>query len=240
MTETRYHHQPNTFEIHATVMHSTIDDKGYALVLDRSLFYPQGGGQPADRGFITVNQQTYTVHDVRKVAEHIHHYVNENITERLDHMPAHIRVDQKMRLLHAKYHTAGYLLAHIVADISSLKAVKGHHFPNEAYITFEGHEDNLSSLIAKAQSHAEKAIYRNASVMCTSYPVDAIDQLDYPLPASATFTTSQQTVRVCCIQGYAPVPCGGMHIHALQQLQSFAIHKHSRKKGLIKLHYKVD
>jgi Ser-tRNA(Ala) deacylase AlaX len=42
------------FEDHASVVASNKDEFGYFLVLNQTIFYPQGGGQPSDQGLIEV------------------------------------------------------------------------------------------------------------------------------------------------------------------------------------------
>nr|AFK37627.1 unknown [Lotus japonicus] len=52
------------------------DDGRHALILDRTIFYPQGGGQPADTGFICIEGSDikFVVHDVRSKDGIVFHY----------------------------------------------------------------------------------------------------------------------------------------------------------------------
>ena len=52
-----------------------IATEGNAVALDRTAFYPGGGGQPPDRGFFYAGEKTWQVVTVRKVAEEIWHEV---------------------------------------------------------------------------------------------------------------------------------------------------------------------
>ena len=52
MTELMYTKYPDLFELSAQVTEQGSDAKGMYLVLNQSLFYPQGGGQSADQGKI--------------------------------------------------------------------------------------------------------------------------------------------------------------------------------------------
>ena len=52
MTEKLYFNDSHLAEFEATVLSCTQDKKGYAVVLDRSAFFPEGGGQLSDTGFI--------------------------------------------------------------------------------------------------------------------------------------------------------------------------------------------
>ena len=59
MTEKYYYEKPYLKELEATV--TSICKKG--LILDRTISYPEGGGQPGDRGFINGIPYSDTIHD---------------------------------------------------------------------------------------------------------------------------------------------------------------------------------
>ena len=52
MTEKLYFNDSHLAEFEATVLSCTEDKKGYAVVLDKSAFFPEGGGQLSDSGSI--------------------------------------------------------------------------------------------------------------------------------------------------------------------------------------------
>ena len=61
MTELMYTKHPDLFETKAQIIDHGNDSKGTYLVLNRSIFYPQGGGQPADQGEIIANHIVHKV-----------------------------------------------------------------------------------------------------------------------------------------------------------------------------------
>jgi alanyl-tRNA synthetase len=71
-TEQVYYAEPYTKEFDARVLKVTADGN---VVLDRTCFYPEGGGQPADHGFLTFYELTAEVVDVVKVGKVIVHKV---------------------------------------------------------------------------------------------------------------------------------------------------------------------
>ncbi|MGB1229555.1 MAG: hypothetical protein ACPG7U_00050 [Holosporaceae bacterium] len=237
MTQLMYATEPTLFETAATVQNSGHDTKGAYLTFDRSVFYPQGGGQPADQGNILLDHNTYFVCDVRQTDEEVRHYLTQAPPLNSQKQPVTMRIDPKRRHLNTRYHTAGHLVAAVANALSSdIKAVKGHQFPNEAYVGFEGTlldaKAFLVSLEANIQEHLAKA-----TCVVTRYleeaEVDAfIKKLPYKLP------TSKQ-LRVCDIKGISCDPCGGTHVQNLQDIGPIAITHCKSKKGKTKIGYQL-
>jgi alanyl-tRNA synthetase len=96
------------------------------VILDQTLFYPEGGGQPADLGLIRKGSKAFRVVDVQSAGKVVLHRIAE---EEAGAAVAEIRpgdaiegeVDMGRRTAHARHHTA----AHIVHD--SAKRVLGSH-----------------------------------------------------------------------------------------------------------------
>ena len=59
MTEALYHTDSYTQTFEANV--TRVDDEAHAVVLDRTAFYPGGGGQPADKGTLSANGKVYNL-----------------------------------------------------------------------------------------------------------------------------------------------------------------------------------
>lgn len=146
-----YIKHPDMTETTAQIIRCDKDQKGEYIILDRSIFYPQGGGQPADQGRIFINdKEEYKVFDVRKIENETRHYI-VNIKNDLEtkfntsflKQNIKIIIDKDRRDINSKYHTAGHLIAAVAekiskqisseVNISQIKAVKGHQFPGEAY-----------------------------------------------------------------------------------------------------------
>ena len=97
MTEKLYYRDAYLASFTARVLSSEETERGFAVVLDKTAFYPEGGGQPADRGTLG----GATVSDVREKNGEILHFcdrplpVGETVTgeldfaRRLDHMQQH-------------------------------------------------------------------------------------------------------------------------------------------------------
>ncbi len=80
------------------------------LILDRTAFYAEGGGQPFDTGALTWDGGSTKVFNVKKEAGEVRHYVRDSET------PAEVtgELDWDRRYRHMQMHTAQHLLSGIV------------------------------------------------------------------------------------------------------------------------------
>ncbi len=91
-----------------------------SIILDRTLLYPEGGGQPADHGTLEKAGTVFRVVDVQKSGDVVLHKLEKpGGLEKGDRVTG--RVDMHRRLAHARHHTA----THLVHD--SAKRVLGKH-----------------------------------------------------------------------------------------------------------------
>ncbi|HIF14485.1 MAG TPA: hypothetical protein EYQ86_03840 [Bacteroidetes bacterium] len=65
MTNLLYLDNTYLFETSAKFIELKENEKGTAIILDQTIFYPQGGGQPADTGKIILGSNEFIVTDVR-------------------------------------------------------------------------------------------------------------------------------------------------------------------------------
>ncbi|MBU4681933.1 alanyl-tRNA editing protein [Cedecea davisae] len=127
MTE-RLYYTSDVTEGCAKVVSCTADADGrYAVELDKTLFHPQGGGQPADKGWIA----DIPVEEVVQRGENVVHILSRS----LEPGEVDVRVDAVIRQQHSLWHSAGHLVGY-AGEISGWQPVKAHHWPGEGRITF--------------------------------------------------------------------------------------------------------
>jgi alanyl-tRNA synthetase len=115
-TELLFYENPFEEEFEAEVL----DVVEGAAILDRTLLYPEGGGQPADHGTLEKDGQLFQVTDVQKSGDVVLHKLAEPCClAKGDRVKG--KVDMLRRLAHARHHTA----THLVHD--SAKRVLGKH-----------------------------------------------------------------------------------------------------------------
>jgi len=98
---------------------------GYEVTLDRTVFHPQGGGQPSDIGYINEAM-------VRKV------FVKDGqtlhcVSDSIEIGPVTLQVDAQKRNLHSRLHSAGHLIGNAVESLG-LTAIRAHHWPGESRV----------------------------------------------------------------------------------------------------------
>ncbi|MBN1937379.1 MAG: alanyl-tRNA editing protein, partial [Anaerolineae bacterium] len=90
--------------------------QGGALVLDRSAFYPGGGGQPADRGVIRWNNHDYELIKIQKSGDEVLHWVETSDLYSLP--PVGVRIhglldwDHRFKLM--RTHSALHILCGVI------------------------------------------------------------------------------------------------------------------------------
>ncbi|MDO8872551.1 MAG: alanine--tRNA ligase [Methanoregula sp.] len=110
-TKKLYYEQSSDVEFEAVVL-DFFD--GYA-VTDQTLFYPEGGGQPADTGTMVSSESMVRVDDVIKVAEVILHHISGGILQRGDRVKG--MVDEERRWSLMRHHTATHVILHAAKEV---------------------------------------------------------------------------------------------------------------------------
>jgi len=223
------------------------DERGVFVVLDQTVFYPQGGGQPADHGVFLVHEKTSIVQDVRRVEGEIRHYC-ENVPEQLrvrDHVIC--LVDGPRRKLNTLYHSAGHLIGSLVEQLAPRwQAVKGHAFPGQAYVECVG-SDVAEGALTHETLAPEALNTALMGVVARALPVRAFECELNELPQGAVPvdcpTGDSTTVRVVQMGDFPPIPCGGTHVSSTGDLASdqlkVRITKCKTRDGRLRVSYEV-
>ncbi|WP_411379564.1 alanyl-tRNA editing protein [Pseudomonas sp. MPB26] len=109
------------------VLSCTPHEQQFAVILQSTIFHPQGGGQPFDTGWLGAS----TVLRVVQEADRVVHYVDRPLAPG----PVTAQVDEQRRALHTRLHSAGHLIGN-AGECLGWMPIKAHHWPGEGKITF--------------------------------------------------------------------------------------------------------
>ncbi|MQG16694.1 MAG: alanyl-tRNA editing protein [SAR202 cluster bacterium] len=133
MTDLLFHKDSYLQSTNATVI-KIVEDNG--IVLDRTVFYPGGGGQPHDLGLISIGNQDVAVTKVQTVKGEVIHWVEDNhgITTGQS-VTAEIDWDRRYTLM--RTHTALHILCGVVWRDYKAQVTGGDMQPGTARMDFE-------------------------------------------------------------------------------------------------------
>ena len=133
MTDLLFHKDSYLQSTNATVI-KIVEDNG--IVLDRTVFYPGGGGQPHDLGVISIGNKNVAVTKVQNVKGEVIHWVEDNhgITTGQS-VTAEIDWDRRYTLM--RTHTALHILCGVVWRDYKAQVTGGDMQPGTARMDFE-------------------------------------------------------------------------------------------------------
>ena len=196
---------------------------GVLVVLDKTPFYAEMGGQAADHGMLNSADCSLRVLDVKKTPKgyYVHTCVLESgIVKVGDHLTA--QVDKEYLMAIARNHTATHLLQ------AALREVLGDHVHQagsyqDAEIThfdFTHFSAVTPEELARVQKIVNDKIYESMNVTVREMPIEEAKKLG----AMALFGEKYgKVVRVVDIEGWSTEFCGGTHVKNTAQIGGFKI-----------------
>lgn len=191
------------------------------LLLAATIFYPLGGGQPGDRGTLSINGRDYPVVDTRYADDrhNIVHYLEDGDTGAIqpgDAVDMCIDWERRHRLM--RMHTS----MHLVCSLISAQATGGSVGEHESRLDF----DLQGEVVDKEQLSADL----NALV-ARSLPVSvgAISDAELDQNPELVRTMSVQpprghgTVRTISIEDTDYQPCGGTHVRNTSEIGELVV-----------------
>ncbi|PSQ27364.1 alanine--tRNA ligase [Halobacteriales archaeon QS_9_68_17] len=113
-TDRLYYEDQQGTEFEAVVLDVFEREDGYNVVLDQTMFYPEGGGQPADTGTLSSDETTAEVTDVRIEDGVVFHRTDED-PGKGDFVRGQIDVGRRRQLM--RHHTATHIVIHAARQV---------------------------------------------------------------------------------------------------------------------------
>jgi len=206
--------------------------KNVAISLEENIFYPGGGGQPPDKGYIVLEEGgPIFISKLLKIGSEV--FLILPISEEISiNTPVYAKIDWNRRYKHMRCHTA----AHVVMGAIRRK-VKNYNPAGinilddgeSVIVKFRGdwsaYEDEAKQIIKIAND----VISRDLKVITEIYGniSKAIEKYEdiYRGPRNLT-----GEIRIVAIEGWDANPCGGTHVRRLKEIGELRYVRHNEQE----------
>lgn len=198
MTEKLYYLDSHMKTFTATVLSCTEAKKGFAVTLDKTAFYPEGGGQPADHGTLGAA----TVFDVKEQGEDIVHFCDTALE-----VGAEVEgtIDWQRRIHLMQQHSGEHILSGFLHAATGCDNV-GFHMGADC-VTIDFNVPLTPEQIEEAEANANRYIWENHPIYATYPDKETLNTLPY---RSKKELTGQ--VRIVEFPGADLCACCGVHV----------------------------
>ncbi len=208
MTEKLFYQDSYLSEFHGKVLSCTSlssehsSEAKYEAVLDRTAFFPEGGGQSSDTGTLTCKEQVVQVLDVQERGEEIVHYISgyvqpgEQVKGRLDFQERYSKMQQ---------HTGEHIVSGIIYKHFGYQNV-GFHLGNDV-VTMDYDEPLTKEELVRIEYEANQAVAENIPIQVLYPTRDELEKIFYRSKKEI-----QGQVRIVQIPGYDSCACCAPHV----------------------------
>lgn len=222
MTEKLFYEDPYLTQCEAEVKDIINKDGKILVVLDKTPFYPEGGGQPSDFGEINGVKVLY----VYEEDDTVYHHVEKTVEDK----KVLCKIDFERRFDHMQQHSGEHLLSGAILKLYNGNN-KGFHL-GEDYVTVDIDIDGMTEeMLRTAEDEVNSYIYKNREI-CT-YVVSKEESKNFPMRKQINVDEDLRIVEAkdmdCC-------PCCGTHVLRTGEIGIIKIIKSERYKGMTRIY----
>jgi len=226
-TERLYYNDSHLIEFEARVIHKTERVSGWtAVTLDRTAFYPTGGGQPSDTGTIDGELVRECIDDEENGILHV-------VQGRAPEVGAVVkgRVDWPRRLDHIQQHTGQHILSQALVTLfnAPTRGFRVLHDICEIDVELSSPTDEL---IERGVELANNVIWEDREITIQTVTSEEAAQL--PLRKESS---REGELRLIEIDGFDLTPCGGTHAQRTGEVGMIVVRSWERAKGLTRIEF---
>jgi len=226
VTEKLYYADSGRLEFDAAVIRaSSLPDGRCEVVLDRTCFYPGGGGQPCDRGTLDGAR----VLDVREQEGDIVHLVSA--------APGQAKISGSVDAAHRRdfmaQHTGQHIFSQALARAGSLETVSVHFGDDDT--TIELKADSVDdSMLRDAEQIANTVIHENRRVIL--HEIDRAEVSRFPLRRTPP---DEGRLRIVEVDSYDCAACSGVHVASAGEVFLVKAVSQERIRGRVRIHLMI-
>ena len=216
MTERLYYADSKLKRFTATVTSCEVVKDGYAVTLDRTAFFPEGGGQAGDSGLIGRAR----VSDTQEKNGEITHYVNQMLTvgEVYD-----CAIDWEVRFRRMQNHSGEHIVSGLVHKKYGYNNI-GFHMGND-FVTIDFDGDLTWEQLSELEREANLAVAANHKICASFPPEEVLEKLQYRSKLELT-----ENVRIVEIEGVDICACCAPHLASTAEVGMIKILDSERRR----------
>jgi len=224
--DTLYYRDSHARAADTEILKTGSDERGFYAVARDTCFYPEGGGEPGDRG--TLNG--VRVLDTQKAGGEIRHYLERAVAAG----PCRMELDWPRRRRFMQHHTAQHILTALAEKVFNWKTISFHLGENYAVIDLEGSDftpERLAALEEAADAVVREGRPVTAEFMSRErYATEQVRSRLLP-------EDLEGDIRVVAIEGVDRNTCGGMHVSDAREIQMIRLLPPEKIKEGVRLPY---
>ncbi|MDQ1371307.1 MAG: Alanyl-tRNA editing protein [Candidatus Thermoplasmatota archaeon] len=206
---------------------ASVVERGFDyVVLDRTAFYPLGGGQPSDTGRLEWPGGQAQVREVTK-KEGVRHHLAQNPEIVPDRV--HGVVDWEKRYGHMRMHTAQHIVSGVVYDLWKARTVGNQLYHDRSRIDFAPVKFT-DEMISELESRTNEILATGAKVEIATEDRSELEKaVDSQRANLDLLPKSVQELRVVRVPGHDVCPCAGTHVRSLAEIGRIKVVKRENK-----------
>ena len=226
-TERLYYSDSHLIEFDARVVDVTDRVSGWtAVVLDRTAFYPTGGGQPSDTGTLNGARVVECIDDGDNGVLHV-----VQGAAPLRETLVHGRVDWSRRLDHMQQHTGQHILSQAFVTLFNASTRSFRVLETSCEIDVDL-SNPTAEIIERGVELANNVIWEDRTITIRNVTSD--EAASMPLRKEPA---REGDLRLIEIEGFDLTPCGGTHAYRTGEVGMIAVRSWERAKGLTRIEF---
>ena len=201
---------------------------GREVMLDRTAFYPGGGGQPPDKGSLGIGPVNASVVDVRREGVEVVHVTDTPIPDTVRDLRG--TLDWERRYAHMRYHTALHVLSGVIWRNFDAKVTGGQMRPDRARMDFSFPGEWTADVVGEIERLTNEALAEERPVRV--YELERERALANPdlIRTQVNLVPERvRRIRIVEIEGLDAQADGGTHVANTREVGSMEITGHKSK-----------
>jgi misacylated tRNA(Ala) deacylase len=224
MTEELFSDDSYTREFEARVV--KLD--GREVILDRTAFYPGGGGQPADKGSLGIGPVRASVVDARRGSGNVVHVLDTAIPDTVLNLKG--TLDWERRYAHMRYHTVLHVLSGVIWRNFEAKVTGGQMRTDRARMDFSFPGEWTADVVREIERLTNEALAENRPVKV--YELEREEALADPdlIRTQVNLVPERvKWIRIVEIEGLDTQADGGTHVANTREVGEMEITSYKSK-----------